>query len=106
MADLGVTPEKGALILATGGDFVWTYRWTPGPEDPPEFPVGAELDLLVGESIFPFTVDADTATIKIESETADAIPDRTPFRLRFTEPTTPTTETILVYGQVKRIEPR
>lgn len=107
MADLGVEPAQGDLILATGGDFVWHYRWTPGGDsDPQEFPDGAQLDLLIGPAIFPFTVSGDVASVKIEHEDADEIEDRAGFRLRFTEPTTPTTETILVVGQVRRVEPR
>lgn len=106
MADLGVEPVKGTLYLATGGDFVWNYRLEENGE-PTEFPAGAALDLLIGSDLYPFSISGDTASIKIESEDADQIEDRTGFRLRLSEPTAPeSTETILVYGAVKRIEPR
>lgn len=105
MADLGVEPVKGTMFVATGGDFVWNYRYEKDGA-PADFPSGASLDLLIGDDLHSFTISGDTATIKIESEDSDEIADRTGFRLRLTEPTTPTTETILVYGQVKRIEPR
>ena len=106
MADLGVEPVKGTMFLATGGDFVWNYRYEKDGA-PTEFPSGAALDLIIGSDLYPFTISGDTASIKIESEDADDIPDRTGFRLRLSEPTSPeSTETILVYGSVKRIEPR
>lgn len=106
MADLGVEPVKGTMYLATGGDFVWNYRLEENGQSK-EFPAGAALDLLIGSDLYPFSISGDTASIKIESEDADEIEDRTGFRLRLSEPTAPeSTETILVYGSVKRIEPR
>src|SRR5699024_121373 len=106
MADLGVEPVKGTMYLATGGDFVWNYRYEENGEAK-GFRAGAALDLLIGSDLYPFAISGDTASIKIESEDADDIEDRTGFRLRLSEPTSPeSTETILVYGSVKRIEPR
>lgn len=101
---IGVTPPKAPLILPTGGDFVWSFQWKDG-----NYPAGSELTFLVGndEDEWPFVIDEDMATIKIEAEVADLIPDGAPHKLRYRDTaTTPATDSILLIGQVKRVEPR
>lgn len=104
MTTLGIRATAGELIVQTGGDFVWSYTWTVN-KVPTDFPEGSKLDLLIGLERHPFVIVGPTATVKIESEESDTLEDGTPFRLRFTEPGTPTTETILVHGTVQRDDP-
>lgn len=105
MTTLGVRAASGELVLQRGGDFLWQYVWTVG-KTPAPFPTGSKLDLLIEETAYPFAIAGDTASIKIESEVCDVIKSRTPWRLRFTEATTPTTETILAHGLVERDDPQ
>ncbi|MEV0247982.1 hypothetical protein AB0H76_15420 [Nocardia sp. NPDC050712] len=110
---LGMTSAKGELPLVTGSDYQYVFHWTdPDTGEAADFPDGAELYYLIGAMSNPspaqwdFVIDGDTATIKKESTVADVVAHRTPFRLLFKEDTTPTTETVLVYGLVRRVEPR
>lgn len=99
---IGLEPTKTTLILATGGDFVYSFRWEGG-----DFPAGSGLTLIIATTSYPFTIMGDTASVKIESTAADVIADRAGFRLIYTDTaTTPSTETVLAYGQVKRVGPR
>lgn len=100
MADqIGITPQKADLVLSTGGDFQWSFVWKDG-----DFPTGSALYLLVGSSEkWDFTINGDIATIKIESEVADLVAANTPYRMVFKRDTTPTTETVICHGKVKRI---
>ncbi|PQP24176.1 DUF7264 domain-containing protein [Rhodococcus opacus] len=95
---IGLTPTECKLVLATGGDFQWTFRYDGG-----NYPAGSSLYFIVGEDQWDFTISGDTATIKIESAVADLVPTQTRFRLIFKETTTPTTETVIAYGTVTRV---
>ena len=95
---IGLSPTECKLVLATGGDFQWTFHYDSG-----NFPAGSALYLLIGASQWDFVISGDTATIKVESAVADLIPSLTPFRLIFKQTTTPTTETVIGYGTVSRV---
>lgn len=105
MTTLGVRAASGELVLQRGGDFLWQYVWTVD-RTPAPFPAGSKLDLLIGAEVYPFAIAGTTASIKIEAEVCDVIKSRTPWRLRFTEATVPTTETILAHGLVERDDPQ
>lgn len=104
MVDIGFGPEKGSVILSRGSGLVWNYQWDPGPDDPPEFPAGSQLDLLIGSDLFPFVIIGDMATVTVQPTDADAVADRTGCVLRFTEAEEPPTN--LAVLQVKRVDPR
>jgi hypothetical protein len=100
--DIGLKPTRATLLLVTGSDFQWSFRWDGG-----NYPAGSSLYLLVGVSQWDFVITADSAAIKIESTVADAVQDGVGFKLVYKQGnTTPTTETVIAYGQVKRLEPR
>ncbi|MGW0245040.1 LtfC-like domain-containing protein [Nocardia goodfellowii] len=102
------------LILITGDDFEWFYDWKPDPNGPPQnFPAGLELfyefkngpNGWIGGTVWNYVITETRAAIKRESEIADAMKDRTPYRLKLRDTTTtPTTEKVLVIGLVKRQE--
>ncbi|MCZ9634743.1 LtfC-like domain-containing protein [Rhodococcus sp. BH5] len=107
----GIKPQTEPLIFPTGGDFQWVYHYTePDGTTPKDFPLGSELYYLIGGETdfvkYPFVIEADAAHIKIESEVADLIPDKRGYRLIFKEDTTPTAETVILFGAVERVEPR
>lgn len=100
MADqIGIPPQKADLVLSTGGDFQWSFVWKEG-----DFPTGSSLYLLIGsDQQWDFVIAGDIASIKIESEVADLVKAGTAYRMVFKRDTTPTTETVICHGKVKRI---
>lgn len=103
------------LTLVTGDDFEWSYTWDDGAGG--SWPTGRTLyyqfqdaatgDGWVGGSQWSYTIVGAVASLRIESTVADAMPDRTPYRLIMADPTTsPTTEHVLIIGNVKRQEPK
>lgn len=107
----GLQPQSEPLYLTAGSDFTWQYHFTESDGvTPKEFPIGAEVYYLIGtleSSVkWPYVIEGDLARIKIESEVSDLVEDGTPYRLFFKEATTPTTESPVLIGNVKRREPR
>ncbi|OZD23805.1 hypothetical protein CH253_08050 [Rhodococcus sp. 06-156-3C] len=107
--DIGRTLAAGSWNLITGDDFKWSYEWVPDGENVEPFPSGAALYFEVGEEyddIYRFDIAGGVASIKIESEVADLIEAQTPFRLVFQlEDVSPTDESVIAFGRVKRLEP-
>ena len=109
MAGSKVTVEP--LLVATGGDYLWGYHYTDEKGAPLDYPEGAELYYLLGEKgksvKYPYTIEGDYASIKVESEVCDLWEHGTPYRLLFQEQTIPnSTEQVVLMGQVSREEPR
>lgn len=95
MSELGRTPEKITLVLTQGADFTQVIRTV----EFEQFPVDTAVMIRFyndANDTTPFaTWEADVtsrqAEWRVESELADAIPDRTPFRLYVSYPEEPTT---------------
>lgn len=103
---LGVTPPAdGELPFVTGGDYRYSFKYQNPPGTDTNFPAGTELYYLIGTDTptqHDFVINAGTATIRIESDVADAIPAGTPFKLVFQEAGDPTTETPILTGKTSR----
>lgn len=103
------------LKLITGEDFEWFYRWNDGNSG--DWPTGRTLYYLFQDGTsddgwsdgtrWDFVITGAIAKARKESTDADILADRTPYRLVMADSTTsPTTEHILVIGNVKRQEPK
>lgn len=101
------------LYLITGDDFEWSYVWNDGAGG--SWPTGRTLYYQFENGAsgwsdgtqWNYSISGNTASIRKESTDADLIPDRTPYRLVMADSTTtPTTEHVLIVGNVKRQEPR
>ncbi|QTR98339.1 hypothetical protein J6K27_003459 [Rhodococcus qingshengii] len=105
MADIRKPTPKGALNLPTVGDFVYWYAF----EDGIEFPNGTQMYFLLGDLEdtqlkWDFAITGDTASIKIESEVVATVDTGTKYWLMLKDTTTtPTTETELQTGTVKKV---
>lgn len=85
---LGFKPERATLIVSTGADFILEIK--PATADGP-WPTGtvSRIDVfeasgnVVGDQIDSWTGTATgpSITYQVESDTTDAIPDRSHFRL-------------------------
>ena len=85
MANIGNPLPKDMLWLTTGRDFQWTFQNLDDSDTPINYPAGS-LFFEIGTSpvtTWTFTISGNTATLKVESTTADLIPARTPWQLVF-----------------------
>ncbi|MFI5777043.1 hypothetical protein [Nocardia sp. NPDC051570] len=115
MAGRKATEEN--LDLIVGDDFEWHYDWKPGGPDSPAQPFPADAKLFyrfmngpgsdwAGGTTWEYVIVSSRASIKIESEIADAMPVRTPYRLTYQNTTTtPVTDKTLAVGIVARQQP-
>lgn len=92
MSAIGLCLESDTMILYTGRDFQWTFQLVAADNvTPVNFPAGDlyfELLFSTDGGTTPttkwhFTITADTATIKVDSTSADLIPARTKWQLVF-----------------------
>ncbi|WP_428847105.1 DUF7264 domain-containing protein [Nocardia arthritidis] len=103
------------LILITGDDFKWAYTWMPNGSQAP-FPPNRELyyefkngtgGAWSGSLKWVYTISGAVASIRVESEIADTITNRTPYRLVFRDKgASPTDKSVMIIGNVERQEPR
>lgn len=90
----GAVPDCGVLERVTGMDYVWSFelRYPPGHASagqPQPFPVGGTLSYRIETTpptVWQFVIAGAVASIKVESEVADKVPDRTPFKLVWLPP--------------------
>lgn len=88
MAVVGVELGYDELVLTKGRDFKWSFQNLDDSDVPVYFPAGSlffEIYDGVSPSVWEFSVSGSTATIKVESEVVDTIPDRTKWQLVFKE---------------------
>lgn len=86
MSVIGLKLNSDTLVLTTGRDFKWNFQNLDESGNAADFPAGSlyfELSNTSPVTQWPFTISADTATIKVESDQADLIPDRTKWQLVF-----------------------
>lgn len=112
----GRKPVREPLNLITGDDFKWSYTWKPDGVNAENFPANRELyyefkngtgGAWTGGSKWSYVIAGSVATIRVESDIADAMANRTAYRLVFRDTSaTPTDESVLVIGNVERQEPR
>ncbi|MFE5290224.1 hypothetical protein ACFRAQ_35175 [Nocardia sp. NPDC056611] len=113
----GRSAKEEDLILIIGDDYEWYYDWKPDGADNPAqtFPTGAHLfyrfkdgpgNSWTGGTTWAYTISGSRASIKVESETTDAMADRTPYVLMYQNTTTtPVTDKTLALGIVARQKP-
>jgi hypothetical protein len=86
---IGPVFEPDRLYLTRGRDFKWAYRLVDCDGNPVDFPKGrlyfefAELGDGLEPVVWEFGIEGDVASLKVESELADLIPDRTRWQLVF-----------------------
>lgn len=95
MSELGRTPEKISLVLTQGADFTQILRVAEGERFPVDTTVLIRFYNDPNDATPITTWEADVistqAEWRVESELADTIPDRTPFRLYVSYPEQPNT---------------
>ena len=76
-------PDK--LFLTRGRDFKWAYKLVDCDGVATDFPPGRLYFEISTDplTLWDFTIDGDVASIKVESEEADLIPNRTKWQLVF-----------------------
>lgn len=82
---IGTVLEPMQLVLTKGRDFKWSFQNLNDAGVPTNFPGGSlyfefALSPLV---TWPFTISGNTATLKVESNAVDQIPNRTRWQLVF-----------------------
>lgn len=81
---IGTELDNEQLVLIKGRDFKWSFQNLDVNDQPVDFPAGSLFFEFAGDiSPWTFTVDGDTASLKVESEVVDTIPARTKFQLVF-----------------------
>lgn len=106
MSVIGPVFEPDRLYLTRGRDFKWAYKLVDPAGAPVPFPAGRlyfefELDPVEFQHIWEFGIEADTASLKVESEVADTIPDRTRWQLVFLADGEPVGGDPIALGTVK-----
>jgi hypothetical protein len=74
------------LILTRGRDFEWVYRLVDSADQPYDFPPGRlflEFATAPEVTVWDFVVEGDRASIRVESDVADLIPNRCRWQLVF-----------------------
>lgn len=82
---IGTELDNEQLVLIKGRDFRWSFQNLDVNDQPVDFPAGSLYFEFTGVTADPwtFTIDGDTASLKVESDVVDTIPARTKFQLVF-----------------------
>jgi hypothetical protein len=99
---LGDTPDYGELPLISGSDYSYMFEWQDPIGVPGPFPAGARLYYQFPTETWEFAISGNIATIIKESDAADAVDNSTPFKLVLSEQGSPSKESVLVIGTVRR----
>ena len=79
---IGLKLPNETLVLTRGRDFQWVFVNLDDAMEEAEFPAGELLIVFPEiEAEWPFTIDGTRASIKVESEDVDLIPNRALFHL-------------------------
>jgi hypothetical protein len=109
MTNLFDPPPRYTLPLAKGGDLSVDFRNNPTGDGVTfsDYEPGVTAAMII-ETDPPLVAEADItdehAIIKVESEVADLIPAKTPWRFIVTADTVPPTDTVAAYGTVRRYD--
>lgn len=85
MSVIGPVFQPDKLFLTRGRDFKWAYQLVDKDNTPVPFPAGKlyfEFETSPVK-VWDFIIDGDMASIKVEHEVADLIPDRCKWQLVF-----------------------
>jgi hypothetical protein len=97
-------PDK--LFLTTGRDFKWAYQLVDAAGVPVDFPAGKlYFEFFTCDdvpAVWDFVIDGSVASIKVEHEIADNIPNRTKFQLVFLHESEPAGGDPISLGSVQR----
>lgn len=105
MSVIGPVFEPDKLFLTTGRDFKWAYQLVDKDNNPVDFPAGRlyfELATCPDPTVWEFVISGSLASIKIEHEKADLIPNRTKFQLVFLHADEPAGGDPISLGTVQR----
>lgn len=83
---IGVEVDTVDLVLTKHRDFKWAFQNLDDNDNPTNFPAGTlyfELYHTTTPTVWAFTISGSTATIKVESEVVNTVPNRTKFQLVF-----------------------
>ena len=86
MSVIGLELDPEELVLTKNRDFRWTFQNLDESDAPINYPSGSlYFELYTSPSIttWPFTIVGSSATLKIESEAVNLIPNRTKWQLVF-----------------------
>lgn len=105
MSVIGPVFEPDKMYLTTGRDFKWAYRLVDKDGVSVDFPPGRlyfELATCPEPVQWDFVIDGSVASIKVEHEVADLIPNRTRFQLVFLHEAEPAGGDPISLGTVQR----
>ena len=105
MSVIGPVFEPDKMYLTTGRDFKWAYQLVDKNNVPVDFPAGKlyfELFTCDEVTVWDFVIDGSVASIKVEHEIADLIPNRTKFQLVFLHSAEPAGGDPISMGSVQR----
>lgn len=104
MAVVGPVFAPDKMFLTTGRDFKWAYQLVDEQNVPTAFPAGRLYFELATTpvTVWEFAVSGSYASLKIEHEKADLIPDRTRWQLVFLPSGEPAGGDPVALGTVKR----
>lgn len=104
MSVIGPVFEPDKLFLTRGRDFKWAYKLVDTAGEPVDFPAGRlyfELATCPDVTVWEFGIEGDTASLKVEHEQADLVPDRTRWQLVFLADGEPAGGDPIALGTVK-----
>jgi hypothetical protein len=97
-------PDK--LFLTTGRDFKWAYQLVDADNVPVDYPAGKlYFEFFTCDDVpvvWEFVIDGSVASIKVEHEVADTIPNRSKFQLVFLHEAEPAGGDPISMGTVQR----
>lgn len=102
---VGAVFAQEKLYLTKGRDFKWAYELVDRDGNPVDFPPGRlyyEFGLCPDTKTFDFSISGSVASIKIEHEDADLIPNRTCYQLVFLHADEPAGGDPVSMGTVQR----
>jgi hypothetical protein len=104
MAVLGPVFHPDELPLYTGRDYKWAYKLVDCEGNPVPYPAGRLfLEIKTNPlTIWDYAIEGDVATIKVEHEEADLIPNRTEFDLVFLPDLEAAGGDLVTRGKVRR----
>lgn len=85
MPVIGTEVEPSSLVLTKNRDFRWSFQNLDENDDPENFPGGSLYFELATSPVttWTFTISGDTASLKVESDQVNLIPNRTKWQLVF-----------------------
>ncbi len=106
MSVIGPVFQPDKLFLTTGRDFKWAYQLVDADNVPVDYPAGKlYFEFFTCDDVpvvWEFVIDGSVASIKVEHEVADTIPNRSKFQLVFLHEAEPAGGDPISMGTVQR----